>query len=217
MEPDNGATLVLDVDDSSEPPTSEPAGLETLLFAVSLITALPATAMLAPPHSVRPALRPHPPVMLTAMELSAVVFRPTTEIGRWKIALGEIDSRLHGLESAVTIFRVTNRSGGLICLSVVRPDPKTRSEGSVTPARLYQLAYESVARLGVAHEHPARIGEQAFLALYGGVTAQVAWLDGDLLATASVTCLAGNLAWAADAARALAAFLDVRLTAAAQR
>ena len=51
-------------------------------------------------------------------------------------------------------------------------------------------------------------GDDAFLAMYHGTTAQVAWMAGGRLATASVTCLAGDEHWAIAAAHAIAAFLD---------
>jgi hypothetical protein len=54
-------------------------------------------------------------------------------------------------------------------------------------------------------------GETAFLAVYGDVTAQVAWLTGGRLATASVTSLVWEQAQTIEVARSTAVALDRRL------
>ena len=61
-----------------------------------------------------------------------------------------------------------------------------------------------------AHERLSGLGDDAFLAVYGGLTAQVAWLTGDRLSTASVTCLTREQDWLVDAARSIAIMLDRR-------
>ena len=75
---------------------------------------------------------------------------------------------------------------------------------------LWTLACETLPLHGVASRHPSRIGDDALLVVYGGITAQVAWLSGDRLATASVTSLNGDDAWAIEAASAIALALDRR-------
>jgi hypothetical protein len=219
MMPDDAPTLRLhpgldsglDLADDAEPSTEQPTGLMTMLFGLSLATALPPAAMLAPPGGARPAFRPELGAIVTPLELATILDRPAVEIWRGRVALGQVDKRLGGLEILLGVFQVTERSPALVCLSVIRPDSAAGGTGRATPADVWALACEALARFSVTHEPQAGIGEDAFLALYGSVTAQVAWVTGDRLATVSVTCLGGTRTWLVAAARSIAVFLDGRL------
>ncbi len=201
---DDATTLRLSPADDTEGATAHTPGLLTLLFELSLAVALPPAAILAPPTAVRPAVHSDPHAILNARELAAVLDRPTTEVGRGRVALGEVDRRLRGLVVWLDVFRVTDRSGALVCLSVVRPDPAASEDGGATTADLWALAWEALVRHGVAGQRLGGLGDDAFLAVHRGKTAQVAWVAGDRLATASVTCLAGGNEWAIEAARGIA-------------
>jgi hypothetical protein len=204
-------TLCQDPLDDSTLPTVLSTESPILLFGLSIATALPPAAMLAPPGLIRPAVQSNLRAILDPLELTLALNRPTADLWRGQVRLGEIDERLHGLEMLLHVVRVIDGSGALVCLSTVSPDPTARGAAGARPADLWRLACEALARHGIAHEREAGIGEAAFLAVHGGVTAQVAWLAGDRLATASVTSLAGEKAWAVDAARSLAVVLDRRL------
>jgi hypothetical protein len=121
------------------------------------------------------------------------------------VALGEVDARLGGLEILLYVFQ---GNGALICVSAVRSDPVACGYGDATPADLWKLACDTLVRYDVTHERQVGIGEDAFLAIYGGVTAQVAWVTRGQLATASVTCLACDQSWAVGAARSTAVLLN---------
>ena len=183
-----------------------------MLFGLSLGMALPPAAIVTPPGTVRPTVRPDAATMLVASELTAVLNRAdrrglarTGRPGRGGRAPGRPG------DPAFSVFQVTDESGALICLSAVRRDPGADGVGGATPADLWELACQALARYGIPHERLVGIGDDAFLATYGGVTAQVAWLAGARLTTASVTCLAREPGWAADAARTIAVVLDRHL------
>jgi hypothetical protein len=197
--------------DNPGPGTVGRLGLVTLLFGLSLATALPAAALLAPPGPGRPTVRSETDALLDPPVLTEALGRPTIEVLRGRVALGEVDRRLGGLEIALSVFQVTDGSGGLVCLSAIKPDPDAL-DGGATAADVWDLACRALAQYGTAYERIVGIGEDAFLAIYGGVTAQVAWIDGDRLATASVTCLGCDQDWAVEGVRSIAAWLDRRLT-----
>jgi hypothetical protein len=204
MMTDNGSTFVLDLVDTTERTTARTTGLVTPLFGLSLATALPPAAMFAPPGGGRPVVKSDPHTILNPMDLAVVLDRPTAEVWRGRVALGEIDERLGGLEILLYVFQVTDGSGALVCLSAVRPDPAAPGDGGATPADLWKLACEALVRYDIAYEWHVGIGDDAFLVVYGGVTAQVAWVTVDRLATVSVTCLAGEQGWAVEAVRSIA-------------
>jgi hypothetical protein len=191
--------------------TTLTAGLETLLFALSLVTALPPAAMLAQPCAALPVVRSNPRALLSPIELATVLGRPTAEVGRGRVELREIDSRLHGLAVSLNVFRVTDGSGALISLSVVGPDVTASSDGGATTADLWALTCEALLRHSVGCEYQDGVEYDAILVLYGGITAQLVWLAGDRLATASVTSLDSEEAWMIEAARSIAVLLDRRL------
>jgi hypothetical protein len=209
---DDPPTLVLGLPYDPEVTTDRTTELVTLLFGLSLGTALPPAAMLPPPGAVRPAVRFDPNAIFDQSELAATLGRPAVEVWHGRVALAEMDERLGGLVVMLSVFQIADGSGALVCLSAVRSDPVAPPTGAATPADLWDLARRALSRYEVSHERLAGLGDHAFLAIYGGVTAQVAWLAGDRVATASVTCLARELGWAVDAARSIAPVLDRRLT-----
>jgi hypothetical protein len=188
-----------------------PAGNETLLFGLSVAMALPPTAMMVSPDGALPTVRSGAPAILTSRELSAVLDRPTTEVGRGRIALGEVDQRMHRLAISLDVFRVTDGSGALVALGVVSLDPLAGPAAGATIADLWALAREAVPYHGVVQQLPDGFGDDALLVIYGGITAQVVWLAGDRLVTASMTSLRGGEDWMAVAVCALATVLDRRL------
>jgi hypothetical protein len=206
MEADDGLTLRLDRADASECDMERQKGLVTMLFGLSLATALPAAGMLAPVHVVRPLLRSDAAIVGPS-GLAAALGRPVAEVWRGRIALGEVDERLGGLEILLDVLQVTGRGTGLVCLSAVSIDPAAPG-GGATPSTLWDLALAALVNYGTPHTRPIGIGEDSFLADYGGVTAQVAWMTGDRLATASATCLDGEQGWSVKAARSVAIVLD---------
>jgi hypothetical protein len=196
--------------DDGERPTAHSSTLLPLLFALRHAAALPPAALLAPPGAARPTLRPEPNALLDPPALAAALGHPAAEVGRGRVALGELDARLGGLTVSLEAFRVADGDGALACLGVVRPDP-TASDGGATVVELWWLARAALARHRVPRARWVGLGEDALLAVHGGRTAQVAWLAGDRLATAGVTRLADLDAWAIGAARALAVLADARL------
>jgi len=188
--------------------TTLTAGLETLLFALSLVTALPPGAMLAQPNAALPAVRPDPHALLNPGELTTVLGRPTVEVGRGRVELREIDPRLHGLAVSLDVFRVTDGSGALISLSVVGPDLTAGSDGGATTADLWALTCGALLRHSVGCEYQVGVEDDAILVLYGGITAQLVWLAGACRVTASVTSLNGDEEWMIQAVRSIAVVLD---------
>jgi len=186
----------------------------TFLLELSLALALPPEAREAPAGIERPAIRPEPRTLLDVGEVAAVLDRPTVEVGRGRVSAGQLDWRLDGLAVSLGVFRVSGEDGAVVSLSVVGPDPGWAGRLGATAANLWWLATTAVAHLGVASEHVIRHGDDGFMALYGGRTAQLAWLTGERVATVSVTSLAGDADWAMRAARALADLADDRLEAA---
>src|SRR5215217_8384190 len=194
------------------PPAIRLAGNPIVLSGLSLATALPPTAMLTPPGVIRPAVRSDHHTSLDPAELTVALDRPTAELWRGQVQLGEIDERLHGLEMLLHIVRVVDGSGALVYLSTVSADPAVPDAHGARPIDLWRLACEALARSGATYGCQAGIGETAFLAVYGGVTAQIAWLAGGRLATASVTSLVWEPARTVEAARSVASLFDRRLT-----
>jgi hypothetical protein len=208
---DNESTVRSNQLDDPEPATARTTRLETLLFGLSLAVALPPTAMMVSPSAARPAVQSEPHPLLDSIELAAILDRPTTEVGRGRIGLAEIDQRLHRLVVSLGVYQVTDGGGVLVCLGVISPDRTAVGAGGVTPANLWLLAREALALHGVTSEIPDSVGDDALLAVYGGITAQVVWLTGDRLATASVTSLDGDEEWVIESARSIALLLDRRL------
>ena len=205
-------TLVLGLERDLDPSSNRPTGDVPVLFGLSLATALPPMAMLPPPGVVLPTFRSGAHAILDPAELTAVLGRPTMEVWHGRVALGEVDVRLRGLEILLSGFQVIDESSALVCLGAITADSLVPDTGGATPSDLWDLACQGLERFGIASERPSDLGDDAFLVVYGGVTAQVAWLAGDRLATASVTCLALEHGWATKAACSIAQVLDRRLS-----
>lgn len=187
------------------------SGIEPMLFGLSIAAALPPAAMLFSPDAARPIVRPAARPMLSPSEVAAIVGHRMKEAGRGRIALGEVDRRLHRLLLSLEVFQATDSSGVLVCLGVIRVDPAATTVVGASPLDLWALAGEPLSRYGVAYACPIRIGDRARLVVYSGITMQIAWLSGERLMTASVTSLTGSDAWAIESASALALALDRQL------
>jgi hypothetical protein len=209
---DDAARHRLDLTDDAGPATMRMSGVEPLLFGLSIAAALPPAAMLFAQDATRPIVRPALRPMLSAGEVQAILGRGMKEAGSGRIALGEVDRRLHRLLLSLEVFQATDGSGALVCLGVIRVDPAATTVVGASPLDLWALAGEPLSRYGVAYQCPIRIGERARLVVYSGITMQIAWLSGERLMTASVTSLNGNDAWAIDAASKLALALDRQLS-----
>jgi hypothetical protein len=123
--------------------------------------------MLVSPNAALPAVRSDPHAILSPIELAAVLGRPTAEVGRGRVALAEIDQRLHDLVVSLDVFRVTDGSGALVSLSVVRPDQTASGASGATTVDLWALAREALPRCGGDYEYAVGVGDDALLMLYG--------------------------------------------------
>ena len=211
MAPADAMTHRLDLIDSSGPPTLWMTGAVPLLFGLSIAAALPPAAMLFAPEAARPAVRPDPITMLSTATISTILGRPVKEVGRGRVALGDLDRRLHRLLLSLEVAQATDGTGVLVCLGVITIDPAATATVGASPPDLWALADEPLSRYGMAFESPIRIGDRSRLVVYGGITMQIAWLSGERLMTASVTSLEANDGWAIEAASAIALALDRRL------
>jgi hypothetical protein len=184
-------------------------GLAPLLFALNFAVGLPPIAMIPPPTPPCPSVLPLPRPIVSPDGLTPVLGRPTVEIGRGRIRLGQVDRRLGGMVLSLDVFRAIDGPGALLGLGIVRLDPDGR--GGVTVADLWRLSCLALARHQVTTVHPGRSGDSAFLAVYDG-TAQLAWVCGTGLATVSVTQLHGDPTWVLQAARSIAVVADTHVT-----
>jgi len=181
-------------------------GVVTLSFGLSLATGLPPAALLVPSGVLRPATLADVEVVLGPSTLGAVLGRPMDRMLFGRIALGLVDRRLRGLESILQVFQATDGTGALVCTSVVGTDPAAGD--GITPDDLLGLVCEAMLRHGVTHERRIDVGPDAFLAIYGEMTAQLVWMAGGRLLTVNATCPFGDRAWTIDAARSIAGLLD---------
>jgi hypothetical protein len=208
---DEGPTIRLNLANDVGLPTGQTTGVATLLFGLSLATALPPSALLIPSNAALPVVRSDAHLILSSIDLEAALGRPTMEVGRGRVALEEVDRRMRRLVVSLAVFQVTDGSGALVSLGVVTPHRTVSGNGGATITDLWTLAREALPRHGIAWRHSIRGADDALLVLYGDVTAQVAWLAGDRLATASVTSLDSSENWTVEAACSIAVLLDRRL------
>ena len=156
-------------------------------FRLSLAATLPPDALLLPPDTFLPIVRSEPHPIISPAELSSFLGRPMIEVGRGRVALGEVDRRLNRLVVSLEVYRADRRERRLSrSESSDRPggdDRRRRNAGGPLVAR-----GEPSLRHGVTAVYPIQIGDRARMVVYGG-TAQVAWLSGERLTTASVTSL----------------------------
>jgi len=212
MATDDRPTLRLDLVDAAGRATARTAGSAPLLFGLGLATALPPAAILAPPRVIQPTMRPDAHAIFDAADLAAILDRSAANVGRGRVALWEVDERLVGLVASLNIFSVAGGAGAgaLVTLGIVGPDRTADGDGSATVSDLWKLACAALTQHAIPNGRLDGLGDGAFLAVYGGTTAQIAWVTGDRLATASVTCLADENTWAIEAAHSIATFLDRR-------
>ena len=128
---DDAPTLRLNRADVTGLQAVQTTGIETLLFGLSLAAALPPAAILFPPNSTLRMVQSDAQTILTSAELGTILGRPTTMIGRGRIALGEVDRRMQSLAVSLEVFQVADGSGVLISLGVVTPH---RTASGVTGA-----------------------------------------------------------------------------------
>jgi hypothetical protein len=151
----------------------------------------------------------HPAI--DAVTLAKSLLIPVTELGRGRIALGEVDCRLGGLSLALDLFRVGDGRGALIPIGVVRRDTLTDGPGGATLADLWRLARETIPRYGRVWGCWPGPGSAAVLVRYDCATAQIAWSGGDYLATVSVTSLDGDDGQTSETVHTVARLLAARL------
>jgi hypothetical protein len=206
---DDLPTARLDRTDVDRYTMSRPTGLAPLLFGVGLATALPPAAILPPPDVVQPAIRADTHIALDAADLALILDRSVADLGSGRVALSQVDTRLAGLAASVRLYRVIDGggAGALVSIGLVSPDRAADSHTSTTVAKLWKLACLALTQHAIPGGYLDGLGDEAFLAMYLGTTAQIAWLVGDRLATASVTCLTGDEHWAIATAHTIAAFL----------
>jgi hypothetical protein len=190
------------------PPTS---GAQTLLYGVSLVTALPPDALLAPPDVALPAIRDDAHPILHALDLESLLDRPMARVGHGSVALEQVDRRMRGLVASFDLSRTVDPSAMLICLGVVEADRTASRAGGATVEDLRGLVCETLHRRGAGWSRQTGIGHGALLVLYGGIIAQTVWVNGDRLVTVTVTSLHGE-DHTREAARSIAYLLDRRLT-----
>ena len=198
------------------PSTGEPTGapapsMLTLLFELSLAAALPPDSVMAPAGAVKAVVHSSRDALISREAIASVVGRPISEARRGRVSLGEVDARLRGLGVRLEVYRVDDGGGGLISIGLVAPEPVPTAGHGATARFLWALARESLVAHGVPCEHLVGVGDDAYLALHGGRTAQVAWLAGERLATVSVTTMSGQKHRAIDSARAIALLAEERL------
>jgi hypothetical protein len=208
IEIEGAPTLRLNLAETAHLSSGRGTDAKMLLFGLSLAAALPPAAILFPTDSSLPFVRSNPYSILSPAEVGAILGRPMAEVGRGRVALGEVDRRMHRLVVALNVFQATDGSGVLVSLGVIRVDPAATTVAGVSPLDLWALAGEPLSRHGVAKDCPIRIGDRSRLIVYGGITSQVAWLSGERLATASVTSLQGSESWVTGAACSIAVLLD---------
>jgi hypothetical protein len=179
-------------------------GMLALLFKLSLAAALPPDAIMAPPSAMGPTIHPSQAAILAAEALTTSIGRTVVAAGSGRVFLREVDQRLDGLVVRLDTYRVPDEPGMLVSIGLVTPDPEHGARQRATVRDLWFLANSALITHGVPCEHVLGIGDDAFLALHGGQTAQVAWLTTDRLATVSVTSLRGDSHWAMATARSLA-------------
>jgi hypothetical protein len=192
------------------PPGDSP-GLLSLLFKLSMAAALPPAAIMAPASPAHPTIHRKHQTTVSVDALEGVIRRPISAPASGRVLLGEVDQRLNGLTIQLDTFRLTDEQGGLVSIGLVSADPESSYRDGATARTLWLLAHEALVTHGVPCEHLVGIGDDAFLALHGGCTAQVAWLTRDRLATVSVTTPRDDSQWAMSVARSIARFADEHL------
>jgi hypothetical protein len=180
--------------------------MTTLLFGLSLAIVLPSEAVIAPRDSSEPVIEVEPLAIVGAQAVSSVLGRSTVAVGSGHVILDQIDRRMGGLIARINAYRLPDPPSALISTGLVTDmDDLPPSIGfRVTPRGLWELAKELHTQGGQNFEQVRGLGEDAFLTMRGAHTAQVAWLNGERLATVAVTSLQAEQRWVIGSARALA-------------
>jgi hypothetical protein len=180
--------------------------LTTLLFGLSLAVVLPSDAIIAPRDGSEPVIEVEPLALVGAQAVSAVLSRPAIAVGSGHVALDQVDRRMGGLMARINAYRLPDPPSALVSTGLVTDiDDLPPSIGfRVTPRGLWQLAKELHIQGGQRFEQVRGLGEDAFLTMRGAHTAQVAWLNGERLATVAVTSLQAEQQWVIASAQALA-------------
>jgi hypothetical protein len=188
-----------------------PSQAAALYYGLSLAAVLPPAAWLPPVHGALPSIHPTTEPAIDVVTLATSLLEPVMELGRGRIALGEVDRRLGGLSLALDLFRVGDGRGALIPIGVVRRDTLTDEAGAATLADLWVLARETMPRYGRVWGCWPGPGSDAVLVRYDSATAQIAWLGADYLATVSVTSLDGDGGQTSETVHTVARLLAARL------
>jgi hypothetical protein len=185
---------------------SQTAELTTLLFGLSLAIVLPSESVVAPRDSSEPAIEVEPLAVVGAQAVSSVLGRTTVAVGSGHVILDQVDRRMGGLMAWINAYRLPDPPSALVSTGLVTDiDDLPPSIGfRVTPRGLWELAKELHTQGGQNFEQVRGLGEDAFLAMRGAHTAQVAWLNGERLASVAVTSLQAEQRWVIASARALA-------------
>lgn len=207
VDPHESPTLRLDPANLTVRASTSRSARTTLMFGLSLATALPPAAIVPPSTVLRPQILPDADALLPQAALASALGPATTSVVAGRVGLASIDERLHGLESLLQVCQVQDGNQGLVCISVVWAAPGSAARGRITPTHLWDLTCTALVRHRIPHQREIDVGPDAILVVYGEVTAQVAWLDGNRLLTASATSLTRERAWAIQAARSTARLL----------
>jgi hypothetical protein len=189
---DHAPTLVLHLAGARRPSALVPFQAAALFYGLSLAAVLPPAAWLPPAHEALPTIHPTAHTAIDVVALATSLLEPVTELGRGRIALGEVDRRLGGLSLALDLFRVGDGRGSLIPIGVIRRDSPAGQTGGATLADLWLLARDTIPRYGRVWGCWPGPGSDAVLVRYDSATAQIAWLGADYVATVSVTSLDGD-------------------------
>jgi hypothetical protein len=197
------ALLPTDVE-QLHPPTGQTAELVPLLLGLSLAVVLPPDAIIAPHGSAEPVVRSDPLALLGAAAVEAALGRPAIAVGAGHVFLEEVDRRLSGLVARLNAYRVTDAPMALVTTGLVTAGSAPGEGFRATPRELWDLAKTALSQRGQLCEPVPQLGADAFVTLRGDHTAQVAWLNGDQLATVGVTSQHADQAWLITSARSLA-------------
>lgn len=185
------------------PSTGQTSELVPLLFGLSLAVVLPPDALIAPAGPVEPGIWLDSLAEVRVAAVEAVLGRRTVAVGAGHVDLDEVDRRLAGLVVQLNAYRVLDAPVALVSTGLVTAGPPGVGFRA-TPRELWELAKEILIQRGQFCEPLPGLGDDAFLTLRGGCTAQVAWLTAGRLATVGVTSMQAEKGWAIASARALA-------------
>lgn len=188
------------------------ARLPTLLLGLSLAAALPPDAIVAPLHGGQPVVHRAPRAIVDASDIEAILDRPTTLVASGRVALGELDARLAGLTVQLDAFRVVDEPSALVTVALVTRGAAPAGERRSQVSDLWRLVNTVLTEHRIPREHLVGLGDDAFQALHGSSTVQVAWLSRDRMATVSLTSLNADVSSSLGQVRAIATAVQARLS-----